>query len=234
MTDSLTDSSSDTAATPRPDSSGLIPTALLVIAWFGVLLQLWLSVQLAQANGKSIPAGLVVYLGYFTVLTNIFVALVLTCQVVVVSNRVGRFFTDPSTRACAATSIALVGLGYHFLLRQIWNPQGWQWVADIVLHYVTPILFSIYWLVALAKSDLKWWSPFAWCIYPVSYFAYALIRGAVLGAYPYPFIDVAAIGYVPVLRNAFGLLLVFILVGWLLIGLGQVVSGKRNALLNNR
>lgn len=47
--------------------------ALALVAWFGVLLQLLLSVRLAKSNGKSIIDGLIVYLGYFTVLSNVLV-----------------------------------------------------------------------------------------------------------------------------------------------------------------
>lgn len=195
-----------------------------LIAWSGVLLQLWLSLRLAQTNGKSMAAGLSVYLGYFTVLTNIFVALALTLPTLAPRNRVGRFFAHPQTLACAATSIALVGLGYHFLLRHIWNPQGLQWLADVLLHYVVPVMFCGYWLLALPKSPLPWWSPLASCIYPAVYFAYALLRGVASGTYPYPFIDVTRIGYGLALRNALGLLVVFVLVGWLFLALGTAIG----------
>ena len=43
-----------------------------------MLLQLWLSIRLVLADGKPVISGLVAYFGYFTVLTNIFVALVCT------------------------------------------------------------------------------------------------------------------------------------------------------------
>ena len=201
-----------------------IALLLTLVAWSGVLLQLWLSLRLAQANGKSAAAGLLVYLGYFTVLTNIFVALTLTFQSFARSSRPGRFFAQPQTMACAATSIALVGLGYHFLLRHIWNPEGLQWLADVLLHYVVPVLFCLYWLLALPKQRLAWWSPLAWCAYPITYFVYALARGALLGSYPYPFIDVAAIGYNQALLNALGLLVVFVLVGWLFMALAKGVG----------
>ena len=216
--------------TQRSGLHTLVLVILTALAWSGVLLQLWLSLNLALENGKSIGMGLIIYLGFFTVLTNIFVALILSFQLALTfklttkETPISRFFTHPQTMACAATSIVLVGLGYHFLLRHIWNPQGLQWLADVQLHYVMPVLFCLYWLFALPKSVLGWWSPLLACIYPVGYFAYALIRGSILGAYPYPFIDVTTIGYGLTLRNAFGLLIVFILVGFVLLGLGKANS----------
>ena len=43
---------------------------LACLAWFSVLLQRVLSVQLAITNGKPAVQGLVAYFGFFTVLTN--------------------------------------------------------------------------------------------------------------------------------------------------------------------
>lgn len=51
-------------------------------------------------------------------------------------------------------------------------------------------------------------------MYPGCYFVYALIRGHLLGTYPYPFIDVTALGYGAVLLNALGLLVAFVLLAW--------------------
>lgn len=216
-------------AVPAPARDPLAFT-LAILAWSGVILQLWLSLRLAQTNGKSLAAGVAVFLGYFTVLTNIFVCLVLTLRALPAPGRVGRFFAWPQTLACAATSIVLVGLGYHFLLRDIWNPQGLQWLADMLLHYVVPVVFCLYWLIVLPKSTLPFWSPLAWCVYPIIYFICALLRGAAGGAYPYPFIDVTAIGYSQVLQNGIALLLAYLAVGWLLLALCRSVGRIKSRL----
>ncbi|BEP91890.1 Pr6Pr family membrane protein [Acidovorax sp. A79] len=215
---------------PPPSAHAARPTpaerratfSLALLVWFAVLLQLVLSLRLALAGGQSALQGLVAYLGYFTVLTNILVALVLTLPAVAAASSWGRFFARAPVQACAAISIVLVGLAYHFLLRNIWDPQGWQWLADVLLHYAVPVLFGLYWLgAAPGKRGLRWWVPLAACAYPLAYFAYALVRGVWLGSYPYPFIDVNALGYATVLRNAAGLLGGFVLVGFLFLGAGR-------------
>ncbi len=129
--------------------------ALAVLVWSGVLLQLWLSCRLALANGKSLADGLIVYLGYYTVLTNILVALVLTSSLFVRHTAFTRLFANAQVWGCAATSIALVGLAYHFLLRGIWQPQGLQWLADFLLHYATPVLFSVSWVFLPSRYRLR-------------------------------------------------------------------------------
>jgi hypothetical protein len=190
-------------------------------AWFGVLLQLYLSLRLSVANGKTIGEGLVVYLGYFTILTNILVAVTLTVPSVAPATSGGRFFKRPGVRTATAATIALVGLAYHLLLRNVWQPRGLQLVADLVLHYATPILFLLFWWVAVPKDALRWQHIGAWLSFPAGYFIYMLIRGELTGLYPYHFIDVGALGYGRTLANA-----LFVLVGFVGIALLLLVVGR--------
>ena len=184
-----------------------------VIAWLGVLLQLYLSVRLALSNGKSLIDGLVVFFGYFTVLSNIFVAIASSLPLTFGSSRLGHWFGTGIVLGCATTAILSVGIGYHFLLRDLWAPVGLQWVADVILHYAVPVVLFVYWISFPPKQTLHVWTPLAWCIYPVIYCAYALARGALIGLYPYHFIDVPSLGYSQVLINSFGCLVLFAVLG---------------------
>ncbi len=210
----------------KPAVERYAAAALALVAWFGVLLQLLLSIQLAHANGKLIVDGLVIYFGYFTVLCNIFVALLASARVTAKRTQEPHCLTRETTLGCATTAIVLVGLGYHLLLRKIWDPQGWQWLADVVLHYVIPLMTLTYWLLLRHSQRLPAWLPLAWCVYPVAYLAYALARGAWLNSYPYPFIDVSVLGYSRMLLNGIGLLVAFIVVGYLVRGIALL---RRNA-----
>jgi len=196
------------------------------IAWFGVLLQLWLSVQLGFANGKSLVGGLVVFFGYFTVLTNIFVALVATAGALHRRAPSRPWLYRETVVGCATTAILVVGIVYHVLLRKIWAPQGAQLLADVVLHYVVPIGTLLNWLIYRHDERVAGWAPLAWCSYPLAYLAYVLVRGEILASYPYPFIDVARLGYPQVGANAAGLLAGFAALGFLVLGLG---TGPRKA-----
>lgn len=205
----------------------VVPTTLAVVAWSAVLLQLWLSVRLGLSNGKSIFEGLVVFLGYFTVLTNIFVALVASAGAL--SKSPTAWLYQPSVVGCATTAILLVGIAYHFLLRNIWSPQGAQLLADYLLHYVVPAGALLHWLVYRRTERLGAQVPLVWCLYPTLYLAYALARGELLGSYPYPFIDVATLGYQRVMLNAAGLLAAFVGLGFAVLGLARLVARSRVA-----
>ena len=127
----------------------------------------------------------------------------------------------PDVVAGIATSIAFVGLSYHFLLRNRWNPQGAQLLADVLLHYVVPALYVLYWWHDSSRAALRWMHPLFWSTYPSLYLAYALIRGSIVGSYPYPFIDAAGLGYARTMRNSLGLLAVFIVLGLLFVALSR-------------
>lgn len=202
----------------------LATAGLAGVAWAGVLLQFGLSLQLALVNGKTLADGVVIYLGFFTVLTNLLVAGALTCPLLAPLSAPGRFFSRPSILSGIATSITFVGLSYHLLLSHVWQPQGLQRLAGLLLHYAVPVLFVFYWMLAVPKATLRWSDPLRWSLYPIVYFIYALIRGAVLGSYPYPFIDRAALGWSQTMLNACALLIAVVCLGFVFVGLGRGVS----------
>ena len=199
------------------------------IGWLALGLQLLLSIRLTIANGQGALAGVWIYLGYFTVLTNLAAALALTAVACRRRGGLGEFFARPDVHTAIAMAIIVVAAIYHLLLRQLWEPQGWQVVGDDALHTLMPLLFVAYWWLAIPKTTLRWRQVFAWQVYPAGYFAYVLARGAVNGWYPYPFLDVGTLGYLRVLGDAIGVLLVFIGVGLLLVALARWQVRRRAA-----
>jgi hypothetical protein len=200
-----------------------------VIGWLALGLQLLLTIRLTNANGQGTLAGVWIYLGYFTVLTNLAAALALTAAAQGRRGRLGKFFARPGVHTAIAMAIIVVAMIYRLLLRQLWQPHGWQIVGDDALHTLMPLLFVLHWWLAVPKATLRWRRVFAWQIFPAAYFVYVLARGAMNGWYPYPFFDVGALGYLRVLGNAFGVLLVFIVVGLLLVALARWRVRRRGA-----
>ena len=196
----------------EPAMNPRIAAAMLAaLAWTALLLQLFLSLRLSLANGSGIVHGLWTYLAYFTVLTNLLVAVVASRGALAADG--GR---DAPWRGAAVTAIVLVGLGYHVLLRNIWNPQGAQWLADVLLHYAVPLAALLWWLLLPSRRRIDAVAPLHWLAWPAAYAVYALVRGTISGFYPYPFIDVPALGLPRVLLNAAALMLVFVLAAYLL------------------
>ncbi|RIJ10473.1 hypothetical protein DXT77_11945 [Pseudomonas sp. 91RF] len=196
-------------------------TSAAVLGWAGLGIQLYLIFFARVSVGASLLGGLVSFFSYFTVITNTLVAVVLTCTVTDRESSARRWFLQPWVSSGIAVSIAVVGLAYSILLRHLWHPQGWQFIADELLHDVMPLLFLAYWWVCVPKGTLRLKHLPLWLIYPLVYFAYALLRGHLLGAYAYPFIDVALLGYPQVFVNAGGILLGFVLIALLVIGIDR-------------
>ncbi|MDD1015843.1 Pr6Pr family membrane protein [Pseudomonas rubra] len=174
----------------------------------------------------SLLGGLVTLFSFFTVLSNTLVAVVLSSAAFGRDSPLRRFFLAPWVSSGVAACIILVGLAYSLLLRHLWHPQGWQWLADELLHDVMPLVFVVYWWCCVEKGSLRARHLLAWLLYPLGYFAYALLRGQVIGVYPYPFIDVAELGYARVVLNALAILLGFVTIGLLLLGLDHWQGGR--------
>lgn len=199
-----------------------------LLGWLALALQLLLSIELSIANGQGALAAIWIYFGFFTVLTNVLVAMALTAAAGCGPGSIGQFFRRADVHTALAMSITIVCLIYNLMLRQLWHPQGWEIVADEALHVVMPLLFLLHWWLAVPKATLHWEQIAWWQAYPATYFAYALARGALNHWYPYPFLDVTALGYLQVLFNACSVLLVFIATAALLLALGRW-QGRRRA-----
>ncbi|WP_414880561.1 MULTISPECIES: Pr6Pr family membrane protein [Pseudomonas] len=193
----------------------------VLLGWAGLSIQLYLIFYSRWALGASLLGGLLSFFSYFTVLTNTLVATVLTCALTSRESAARRWFLQPWVSSGIAVSIAVVGLAYNVLLRHLWHPEGWQWLADELLHDVMPLLFLAWWWLCVPKGTLRLRHIALWVIYPLLYFAYALLRGHLLATYPYPFIDVDTLGYPQVFVNAGGLLAGFVLIALVVIALDR-------------
>ncbi|MHA6193395.1 Pr6Pr family membrane protein [Pseudomonas wadenswilerensis] len=208
--------------------SEALTVAAAALGWFGLAVQLYLILIARWQDQASLLGGLVNFFGFFTVLSNVLVATVLSQAAFGRESPARRFWLKPWVAGGVLTSILFVAIAYSLLLRHLWQPQGWQWLADGLLHDVMPALFAGYWWLRVEKGSLRLRHLLAWSLYPLGYFGYALLRGEWVGFYPYPFIDVPALGYARVLGNALVMLAAFLLLGLAVIGLDRW-QGRRLA-----
>ncbi len=198
-------------------------------AWTGLGIQLWI---LLEGGAFDTPVLAVWrFLAFFTILTNLIVAVVSTVSVLAPDSAPGRFVDSSNLRAAVLLYISTVGIIYHLILAGLWDPQGWQRIADQLLHTATPVLTALGWLLFDKKTGLSFRALPLFLIYPVGYTLYALARGAGDGFYPYPFIDVNAIGYPKAFLNIAGLTGAFVIGAGLVILAGKLLAapGIRNA-----
>lgn len=188
---------------------------LASITWFAVMFQLYLT------DGSFFN-----FISYFTILSNILVAVSLTFSYFFAASPFGRYFSSIKVQSAIAVYIFIVGLVYNFVLRGIWSPNGWQLVVDNLLHVAVPTLYLLYWVIFVPKGLLNWKDGFVWAYFPLLYLIYSLVRGHFMGWYPYPFLAVDKIGYQKVFINSIFMVIAFIVIGFLLIGLNKMLGKK--------
>jgi hypothetical protein len=184
---------------------------LALLGWAALAVQSFFMIKSRIAAGYSSLEALVYLLAFYTIPTNALCSAILTVHIPRrrPAGACGRFLRSPAVLTTAAASIVIVGLVFNLLLRDLWHPQGLNAAADAVLHIVMPLGFvPLLWL-ARPQAAPAWAVLPLTCIYPLGYFGYILLRGRWVGLYPYPFFDVSALGYGPVLLNAAILLAVY-------------------------
>ena len=133
---------------------------------------------------------LVNFFSYFTILSNALAAMALL---------VGAYFSftvrrDPPwfnlSLAAIVTYMATTGVVYNLLLRSITLEQGrtLAW-SNEVLHLIAPIYIVLVWILSPGKSPLRWSALWAIVAFPIAWAVYTMIRGPLVGWYPYPFLD---------------------------------------------
>lgn len=180
---------------------------MFILCWFTVILQLVLIIINRQA---SIVETLIRYFTFFTILSNILVAFVFTAEWL--QSNLLKFFTKSNTQVAVAVYIFVVGFVYNTILRFIWQPKGWDKVADELLHLVIPIVYILFWYFKFSKQTINYKSIFGWLLFPMIYIIVVMIRGYFSNYYPYPFLNVSDLGIKKVLYNSTYMTLFFVIV----------------------
>lgn len=162
------------------------------------------------------------FFSYFTVETNLIVAVVLVLSAVALAW--GKSATFDAVRGAATVYSLIVGLGFAILLSGMAETEftavPWD---NIVLHYIMPAVMFVDWLIDRPRRKLLFKPALAWLLFPIAYVSYTLTRGMYSDWYPYAFLDPATNGYWAVAGMVTGFLILALALTWLVTKL----SGKR-------
>ena len=209
----------------RPRAALIWRAVFALIGWAALALQYGL--MLTGSPDKS-PAELTLnFFSFFTILTNVLVAVALTLPVVGAGTRPGRWASSEGVRAGVTMYAVVVGLVYHFLLHATWNPQGWSLVANILLHYVMPVAILLDWLLFTPKGRLRWIDAPKWLVFPLVYGGWTLVHGYAAGWWPYWFLNIDELGLVTAALYFLGLLVFFGVVGLGVVAIDRTL-GRRD------
>ncbi len=202
-------------------SSGVIA----LVAWFGLGLHLIVAtVESVQRGGGAFDATLH-SLTYYTILSNLLVALTMTA--VTVHRWPGGAQPDQSFLGAVTLSILITFVVFWTVLSDKWSPQGLRWTSDRIMHGAVPLLMVAFWFVFAPKSDLRWRDALVWPAFVAVYGVFALVLGGITGKYTYFFLDLHKEGWGGVARNSAVLLVAFSGMGGLMIGAGRLVDRRR-------
>ena len=203
-------------------------TFTAVLTWSALVLQLVLVIRggvvLADVTPPALGTRLIRFVSYFTILTNLLVALTTTTLAL-------RQDTFPRwwkvLRLNAIVGIAVTGFVHWFFLRPLLDLSGADYVADKLLHVVVPLVAIVGWVAfgPRGRADRSLLLPSL--IYPIGWLAYTLVRGAGVDWYPYPFLDVGLHGYPRALAACAGVAVLLLLLTWATIRLDPHLPGTR-------
>jgi len=174
------------------------------------------------------PVGTFVYFwSFFTHLTNLWLIL---CYVSELTGwRWLSWLRHPVGRASMAGSITLVMVFYHFMLAPNYHFEGGLLVSNILMHYVSPFLYLVWWAALSSHGTLRPRQVPLMLLPGLGYLAYALVRGAITGEYPYDIINVTKVGYGGVAIGAAILIVLVAIFCALLVGLDRLLARNQTA-----
>lgn len=181
-------------------------TAAVVIC--GVAIQQHVVVDVI---GQNASAGdrLAATLSYFTVDANAIVGLTTILLAIRLRHSSIAFRV---LRLTGLASITTVGVVYHALLADEVHFTGWSLIGDQMLHTAVPALTVSGWLLFGPRGSASWREVGLALLFPVGWLAFVLLRGAVVGWYPYPFLGAADLGYGQVMLHVLRFAVLYILI----------------------
>lgn len=195
--------------------------ARLSRAWHGILVlvvgaALVIQIALALSGGAGEPplsTRLIRLASYFTIQSNVLV-LVTAAAIVLRPDTDGPVWRV--LRLDAVLGILITGIVYATVLAGLKDPQGAAAFADAGFHYFSPWWALAGWLLFGPRPRIDRRTLSRAVLWPLLWIGYTLLHGAVTGWYPYPFTDVAELGYPAVLVNLAVVLLITVVLGALL------------------
>lgn len=125
------------------------------------------------------------FFSFFTIQSNIIGGVVLIAGALIVMPASTKW---DLIRGGSAIYLILTGVIYNTLLLDVDVQISHAWINN-VHHRIMPLVMLLDLLIVPMTHRLRMRQAWVWAVYPLAYFAYALIRGVKVDWYPYPFLD---------------------------------------------
>lgn len=175
---------------------------------------------------------------YYTIQSNILCLVVISIVIIDTIKKIksngtnGSNLCIPKIKGATTMAITITFLVFHFMLRPTLFDMGLgdyaTSPANFMVHYFTPIMFIMDYLLFDKKNNYGWKDPLTWIAIPLVYFVFSIIRAAIGGIirdtdsrYPYFFIDIDLYGW-KVAFYVFGLIVFFLIVGYIIMFIDRI------------
>ena len=191
---------------------------------FGAFTAVALGVQAYHSATQGWSLGS--FFSYFTILSNCSMTVVLLVGGVL--GMTGREGVPDLVRGAVTLYMAITGVVFAVALAHYEALGTIPWVNDVV-HRLMPVVILIDWLAVPPQRPVRWAQALWWLVFPLLYLPYTLIRGRIVGWYPYPFLDPRGKGYGHVVVSSVVVTLAFLAIGALLVWAGNLLRRRRAA-----
>jgi len=161
---------------------------------------------------------------YFTQWSNILVAVIMW-MLVANPRRNGKVFRV--LRLDTILMISVTGIIYQGLLASGAKNVGLELVTNFFLHQLTPIVVVVVWLLVGPRRQFKWLDIPLALILPIVWAVFALVRGTVINAYPYGFLDTDKHGLGTVIVTVIAIAIFGVIISAIYLGLDRLLSLKK-------
>ncbi len=181
-------------------------TALCVLV--GVVVQLAVSAASPEFFGGSALGRSLNVFAFFTIQSNLIVG-VTSLLLVIDPRRTSRFFAV--ARLTGLVAITVTFLVFHVALSRLLDLDSWTQVANQLQHTVVPALTVVGWFAFGPRGLTSARVTRLTVVFPLAWMLFTAVRGPLASDwYPYPFVDVAVLGYPRVAVNALWVALLFV------------------------
>jgi carbon starvation protein CstA len=177
--------------------------------------------------------SIVMFWSEFTYQSNLIVAIVLLIGAWFLWNDAHPGLWWDLLRGAMVVYTAMTFVVYRFLVSGTSNTPNdghdyyASWASD-TLHKVVPVIILIDWLLLPPVRQIDFRRALIWTLYPLAYCGYSLIRGPIVGWYPYNFLDPAdAGGWGGVALYVLAIVAGFLLFSIVVIALGRLARHWR-------
>ncbi len=187
--------------------------------------------QYARFGGSALTRALNNF-AFFTTQSNLIVGL--TSLLLALnpsrSSTVFRIF-----RLIGLVAITVTFIVFHTALSGLVDLDTWAKTADTLVHTVVPIMAAAGWIMFGPRGLTSARVAKLTVIYPLAYMLFTALRGPLASDwYPYPFADVAALGYARVGINALWIGLLFVAIAGTATAVDKRLTGVHAPTLSTR